>query len=440
MDSLTNKLQEKLIPFARKLDTNRYLTAIKSGFLASMPLLIIGSVFLLFENIPWAPYTNFMVSVLGKNWAQYFSIPFESTFDIMTLFVIIGMAKSLGDYYKINAIASITISLATYLVVTPDLTTKAGLLGIPKSSLGSAGLFLAMVTVIGAIEVYRLVAAKGWTIKMPDSVPLNVAESFSSLIPGLIVILLAYVVRLGFQFTDYGSAQSFIYKILQIPLLALGSTLPAQLVAQLFESVLWSIGIHGGNVVGSVMDPIRMTLMAQNAHAFSIGAALPNIIQYQFGALFISIGGSGTTIGLAIAGFFFMKSRQYKAISRVAFVPALFNISEPIIFGFPIILNPILIIPFIITPLLMTVLTYFVMATGIVPPASGVNIPWTTPAIISGFLVSGWRGAVWQAIEIALSTAIYYPFLHVLDVRALQKEQEDSASVNVENSAATEGE
>lgn len=283
-----------------------------------------------------------------------------------------------------------------------------------------------MLATVMTVEIYRLILKKGWTIKLPDAVPENVSRSFSSLIPGVFVVVVFTSIRIIFMLTDYGSAQAFIYSILQVPLLALGGTLPAQLLAQFIESILWSLGIHGGNVVGSVMDPIRMTLMAENAQAYALGENVPNIIQYQFGANFISLGGSGTVIGLAIAGFFFTKSRQYKALGKISFVPSLFNISEPLVFGMPIVLNPILIIPFIITPLIMTVLTYTVMYFNIVPAPSGINIPWTTPPVISGLLISGWRGAVWQIFGIILSTLIYTPFLKILDKKALKQEQNEN--------------
>lgn len=45
MDKVMNFLEEKMAPIAYKLDSNRYLTAIKSGFFAAMSILIIGSIF-----------------------------------------------------------------------------------------------------------------------------------------------------------------------------------------------------------------------------------------------------------------------------------------------------------------------------------------------------------------------------------------------------------
>ena len=119
---------------------------------------------------------------------------------------------------------------------------------------------------------------------------------------------------------------------------------------------------------------------------------------------------------------FVAKSSQFKTLGKLAIGPAIFNINEPLIFGMPIVLNPILMIPFIVSPVVMTTLTYILMNIGLIPLTNGVNIPWTTPPIISGFLISGWQGAVWQVIEMGLSALIFYPFFKLEDNKAYQIE------------------
>ena len=131
---------------------------------------------------------------------------------------------------------------------------------------------------------------------------------------------------------------------------------------------------------------------------------------------------------------FVAKSTQFKTLGRLAIGPGLFNINEPLIFGMPIVLNPILMIPFILTPVILAILTYIVMSIGLVPLANGVNIPWTTPPVFSGFLISGWRGAVWQIIETVISAAVFYPFFKIEDNKAYSieiGEVEADASGNV---------
>lgn len=438
MDKFLDYLQEKMGPIAYKLDSNRYLSAIKTGFFGAMPILILGSIFLLFANLPINGYAEFMTSILGENWSTYFMVPYDMTMNIMTLFVILGIAKSLAGFYDNDDLAAIVISVVAFLILTPTIVSEDGAVGIPTDSLGASGLFVGMITAILAVEISRWVIGKGWTIKMPDSVPENVSRSFTALIPALFVILAFNFIRIGFGLTSYETAQTFIFQFLQTPLTALGSSLPATIIVIFFEILLWIFGIHGSNIVGAVMQPIWLSLTADNAAAFAAGETLPHIVNYQFYSNFIKVGGAGATIGLAILCLFAAKSAQFKTLGKLAIGPAIFNINEPLVFGVPIVLNPIMMIPFLVVPLLMTISSYFVMSIGLVPYTNGANIPWTTPPVISGFLVSGWRGGLFQIIQIAMSTIIYYPFFKVVDRKAYKIETEGQEAVDAEMEGSVE--
>lgn len=432
MNTFLDKLQAKLGPIAYKLDSNRYLSAIKNGFFVAMPLLIIGSMFLLVTQLPIESYTSFMASILGENWMSLFLQVNDMTMNAMTLFVILGIASELAKYYTVDRGSTQAIALVAFLVLTP-ITSMNDSSFLPLGNFGASGLFVGMLTAILATEIFRLVVQKGWTIKMPDSVPSNVAKSFSALIPGFFVVIAFNLIRIGFTFTAYETAQNFIFEVLQTPLLALGSSLPATLIILLFEALLWSFGIHGSNIVGAVMQPIWIALTVENAQAFAAGETLPNIVNYQFYSNFVKLGGSSATIGLAIACLFFARSSQFKTLGRLSFAPAIFNINEPLVFGIPIVLNPMMLIPFVIAPLLMCIIAYTAMATGIVPLTNGVNLPWTMPPIIAGLMVSGWRGAVLQIVQILLSFGLYYPFFKLEDAKAYKIEIEGEATYNAEN-------
>lgn len=424
MDKFLDVLQEKMGPIAYKLDSNRYLSAIKTGFFGAMPILIIGSVFLLFANLPIPGYADFMASIMGENWTTYFMVPYDMTMNIMTIFVVFGIAKDLAHHYKVDDLAAVVIAVVAFFILTPTIADTGGANGIPTSNLGASGLFVGMITAILAVEISRWVEQRGWTIKMPDSVPSNVARSFTALIPAFFVIVIFDLIRIGFSFTAYDTAQAFIFQILQTPLTALGSSLPATIVVLLFEGLLWSFGIHGSNIVGAVMQPIWLSLTADNAAAFSAHEALPHIVNYQFYSNFIKVGGAGGTLGLAILCVFVAKSAQFKTLGKLAIAPGIFNINEPLIFGIPIVLNPVMMIPFILTPVVLAIVAYFAMATGLVDFTNGTNLPWTTPPIVSGFLLNGWRGALLQVVQIGLSMAIYFPFFKLEDNKAYQLELE----------------
>lgn len=432
MNKFMDAIEEKLMPLAEKLAMNRYLLAIRDGFMLAMPLLIIGAMSLLFANLPIPGYTNLMANIFGKNWATFFTVPYNATMAIMTVFVILGISYSLSKHYKIEGISTAAIALTSFLILTPFFTsfTPEGSKAIfqvgsviPMEWIGSKGLFVGMISAILATEIVRYVTNKGWVIKMPEGVPPTVAKSFSSLIPAAITLVIFNIVRLLFTFTSFQTIHSFIYTILQLPLTSLGDSLGATLVANFFIGLFWSFGISGGDVVQSVMSPIWLALSGDNLTAFQAGAALPHIITQQFNSIYLWIGGGGATLSLCILMLFKCKSQQCKKIGKLAILPGIFNINEPIIFGLPIVLNPIMLIPFIIVPLVLAVVTYICMATGIVPRPNGVLIPWTTPPIIGGFLISGIRGAIFQVAELIISMVIYLPFITVVDRTYYEQEK-----------------
>lgn len=154
------------------------------------------------------------------------------------------------------------------------------------------------------------------------------------------------------------------------------------------------------------------SLLAANRLTLDNGA---HIVTQQFLDSFLILSGSGITFGLVIAMLFAAKSKQYKALGKVAAFPAIFNVNEPIVFGFPIVMNPVMFLPFILVPVLAALIVYGAIAVGFMQPFSGVTLPWSTPAIISGFMVGGWQGALVQIVILAISTAVYFPFFKIQD-------------------------
>ncbi len=245
---------------------------------------------------------------------------------------------------------------------------------------------------------------------------------FLSLIPAGISVLVFFILNIIFAMTPYENAFNFVFTILQTPLLKLGNTLPAMVIAYIFLHIFWFFGVNGGSVVGAVFNPILQTLSAENLAAFQAGQPLPNIISQQFQDLFATFGGCGSTLSLLIAMLFFCRSKRIKELGKLAFIPGLFGINEPIVFGLPILLNPMMLIPFMLVPTINIVISYFCMSIGLVPLCSGVAIPWTMPVILSGFLATGWQGAVLQLILLVLGVFIYMPFIKMMDKQYMEEE------------------
>ncbi|MBA1393559.1 PTS sugar transporter subunit IIC, partial [Lactobacillus sp. XV13L] len=325
---------------------------------------------------------------------------------------------------KIDAFSAMIVGIGAFILTIPLKTDKAGDLWVPLKQLDSSGLFIALIVGLFITDFYVWLVHKNITIKMPDSVPPAVSNSFSSLVPGAISLLLVWIIRLAVEATPMKSIPNIITFFLQTPLSHLSNTLPGALACELLICILWIFGIHGSNTVSGVMMPIWLTAMAQNATALKAGQALPNIVTEQFFDNFVHMGGSGATIGLALLIAFTSKSEEYKTLGELVVGPAIFNVNEPIIFGLPIVLNYKMVIPFIAAPLTNVATTYLAMKWGLVAKTMGVMVPWTTPPIMSGYLATGHiSGAVMQIVEIILDTLIYIVFFKSMDRDKVKQEQ-----------------
>lgn len=425
------KLENLLTPLAKVIGENKYLIAIRDGFLISTPLLIIGSLFLLIANFPIQNWNEIVSPILGENWQALMLKPASASFDVMAILAVVGIGYSLGRQLNVDAIQAGALSLVSFFILTPfttqftpeDSSTVYDVTSLPLKWMGSSGLFLGMIIALISTRLFAAVVNKGWTIKMPDGIPPTVTKSFEALIPSFIVILIMFLVNWIVSYTSYGNLQEIIFKFLQTPLLSLGNSLGAMIIAYLFLHLFWFFGINGSSVVGAVYNPILKALSVENMQASIDHLPLPNIITGQFQDMFATFGGGGSTLSLVIVMFLFCRSQRIKKMSQLSIVPSIFGINEPIIFGLPIVLNPILLIPFMLVPTVNIIISYFAMKWGLVGYTNGIQLPWTTPPIISGLLVSGWQAAVLQALLIVLGMFIYYPFIKSLDNQYLEDEK-----------------
>ena len=419
-------LEDFLLPIADKLNNNRYLTALRDGFMVALPLIIFGSIFVVIANFP------FLDKMIGEDaftaYQNALGPASAATLSIMGTFVIIGIGYKLTERYGGEAIYGGVVAFAAFLILTPQILE--GVDGvIPTSSLGAEGMFLGIFTAFISAELYRFFVDKEWTIKMPAGVPGAVSKSFSALIPVTLTLTVFLIIRIIFSYTPFDTIQNFIYTIIQEPLTVLGSGLPATIVAVLLIQVFWFFGLHGQIIVNSVFDPIWYALNDQNLSAFQAGTELPNIVTKQFiDSFLVGMGGSGMTLAVIILIFAVGRSRQLKELGKLGAPAGIFNVNEPIIFGLPIIMNPLVVIPWLVAPVVVTFITYFAMSTGLVPPPAGIIVPWTTPPILNGFLATGnaWQGGVLQAFNLMVVIVIWWPFLKILDKNYYENEQKEA--------------
>lgn len=427
---MLDKLESIFMPLAEKIGKNKYLISIRDGFLLTTPLLIIGSFFLLIANFPINNWTEFWARFFGENWTAYMAKPTSATFDIMAILAVVGIAYSFSRELNVDKLSGAAVAVVSWFILMPYKVTDGSvtLNGIPLDWVGSKGIFIGIITAFVSVHIYAWVIKKGWIIKMPKGVPPAVTQSFAALVPSAVVLGVFFLANSLIAITPYDNAFNFIFKFLQQPLLVLGNTLGAVLVAMGFQHFFWFFGINGGSIVGSIMQPILTPLSMENLSAFQAGTALPNVMNQQFYDLFTTFGGAGSTLSMLIAMIIVCRSQRIKNLSKISIVPALFGINEPVIFGLPVVLNPTILIPFLLTPLINILISYFSMVSGLVPFTSGVSMPWTTPVIISGFLTTGWRGALLQLILVILGVFIYMPFVKMMDKQYKKEELQASES------------
>lgn len=424
-------LEEKLVPVAAWIAENKYVNGIRRAFIMMMPLLMIGSLFLMITAFPLPAYQRGMASLLGENWKDIFDIPVSATFNLIALFVSFLVAQQLAKQFELDSIAVGLLSLASFLILTPLGNTSEFGQVITFTWLGSKGMFVAMVIGVVTVKIFHFFVKRDILVKMPDGVPPEVIKSFEALIPGTVILAIALLLRMGMEHTSYGTIHDFVYKMLALPLRALGTSYIGSILTVFAISILWSVGINSGSMVNGFVRPFWLENQAENIAALQAGQPLPHVITEQFFDM-IWMGGAGVTLSLLLAIVIFAKSKHIKSVGAIGIVPGIFNINEPVLFGLPIILNPVMLIPFNIVPIVMVTTQYIAMNIGLVSKPLGVAFPWPTPAVISGFITVGdLSGALIQIVNLIIGAMIYLPFLRIID-KASKKEEDEMERLEAE--------
>lgn len=424
------KISAYLVPIAGKLNNNRFLAVLRDAFMLAFPITIFGSIFVVLTNLPFLD--KLMNEGSLSHFRDMFGIASSATMGIMSIFVVFGIGYYLSKSYDVEAIFGGAIALVSFLMLTPfmvELENGEVISGvIPLDRLGAKGMFLGMMTAFLATEIYRRIVQKNFTIKMPPGVPPAVAKSFAALIPALITLTIFLGINIFVTQLFNTNMHDVIYKAIQAPLVGLGSGIIPTLIAVFFIQILWFFGLHGQVIINSVMDPIWNTLMIENLEAYTAGNPVPNIISKPFIEIYtVGMGGTGMTLAVVFAILLFMKSKQMKQVGKLGLGPGLFNVNEPIIFGLPIVMNPIVIVPWILAPMVVTLVSYFAMSTGLVPPPTGVAVPWTVPFFINGIMATNsLAGGLLQIVNLAIVFVIWFPFLKTMDRMNVKKEQEEA--------------
>ena len=457
---LGNFVNSKILPPVMKLVNTKAITALQNGMVYTLPFIIIGSIFLILSNIPVPSVAK---AINDSGWGAFFNQAYNTTFAAMSLWGSIGIAYIYAKNEGYEPLAPGLTSCASFLmlqtlsIASPVKTALQS--GIPNGMgakqftevisklphavqtyieapvtgvinltwIGGDGMIAAIVIGLLVGWIYCSIVKAGWTIKLPKSVPPAVANQFTAMIPSGIVLIGAMLIFAGFSTFAHTDLLQWIYNTIQIPLQGVSDSFGGAVAIAFLVPFFWFFGVHGGLIVGSLVGSLLQANSFDNAQLYKAGkltmANGAHIVTSEFLNNFINLTGSGITIGLILFILIRARSAQLKSLGKLEFIPGIFNINEPFLFGMPIVMNPFLAVPFFLTPVVVAISTYFVIKFGIVPPLNGMSVPWTTPAIVSGFLVGGWKMAIWQACTLVISTLIYWPFAKKYDKILVKREQ-----------------
>ena len=419
---------EKFGIVATKLGNQIHLRTLRDAFATFMPFMMLAGFVTLINSVILEP-TGSMGEIVDTSTLttlqQIGTSIANGTLSITTLLVVAAVSYHMcASRNYTNHIAAVLVAISTFVVLTPmqmmftpeNADKAVEVTGvIPISYTGASGMFVGIFVGLAATELFiKLSNNKKLQIQLSGNIPPAVLKSFNVLIPIIITItsfaLLSFIIIQLFNM----DINKLITTIVTETLSKITTGLPGFLLITSIANLFFGFCIHQAVISGSLLDPFLIQNMQENMAAYANKEQIPHIINMAFKDTFAVMGGSGNTIALLIAIFIFSRRKDYKDFAKLSVTPAIFNISEPIIFGLPIVFNISLIIPFVLAPIFSLTVAYFATAVGLINHVV-VQIPWTTPPVISGFLATAgdWRAAVLQILIIAASVFIYLPFLRI---------------------------
>lgn len=432
-------LQKALLKPMSKVAQYRIVRAVMAAGMASIPFTIVGSMVLVLNILPtvFPALTGFFNNTFFK-FSDLYMIANTATMGILATYFSLAIGYELTriaqteDKLKVAPLNGAFLSLFAFFLCLPELVMKGGKMVLLNSitkdekvingfrmtgtidRLGTSGIFTAIIMAALAVWLYTFCVKHNWTIKMPDAVPEGVSRSFTALIPSFVIAFVVLAINgcLVLAGTD-------IFKLVAIPfgfVTQITNTWLGIMVIEFLIHALWIVGIHGANIISSLVTPIFLANMAANAN----GANIP--FAGEFNNSFAILGGSGATLGLCIFIALMARSEQLKVLGRASIVPAFFNINEPLIFGLPIVYNPYLAIPFFLAPMATASLAYFSINFHIIRPIIA-QAPWPSPVGVGAFISTvDWKASVLAVICVIVAFLIYLPFIKMYDSKLARDE------------------
>lgn len=422
-----SKLEGTLAPLAQKMGNSKFAAVMSAGMMY-LPISVGGAICSMLANFPLPQVTEFLTSV---GLTPIFQGIADVTINMAAFYMAFALAYRYAKLEKQDGVVSGLFAAATLLALMPHTVGEgeAAVAALPSAYLGSKGIFVGMICglLIGMLYT-KLMKSGRLVIKLPDSVPEMVSQSLSPILVGVVIFGIVAAFQAIFGAISSVNLFDFVNDAIGAPLMSIGATPIAFILSFVLANLLFFVGIHPVSVL-SAMAPVLLALLMGALEEISAGAPISNLSTLAVYA-FSNFGGTGSTLPLVAIMFFLAKSERYKAFSKIALLPNIMNINEPVIFGMPVVMNPILFVPFVLTAVLCPTVALIAVKLGFITtlnPAVMMALPFTVPAPITALFVGGIPGLVVSCINAVLVGLLYYPFFRVLDKQALAQEQEEAA-------------
>lgn len=426
-DKIQNIMDKTIAPVASKVAGSKMLDALMGGMMCTLPMTLGVSVIAILINFPIPGFSDWVVS--SGLMATGNSI-LTVTMNMMGIYISFFIGLRWGKVCGLSGYTGGIVSGAVFLAFMPQQSFE----DIPMASfintsyMGSNGIFVAILLGLIVPKVTAILMSK-LEIKLPDMVPPMVADSLSPMFAAIVLFTAVWFAKWGLSFTPWGNLFDMINTLIGTPVTMVGASPLAYIIVCSLQSIFWFFGVHP-NVMLNFYAPVIMACSAANTEAIIAGEALP-YGAWAVVALGTAIGGQANALGISIS-LLFTKSERFKAIRGIALVPSLFNISEPLMFGLPVVLNPTYFIPFVLNIPVCAIVVQALYALGLGAAFNPtIQLPWVLPQPVIAFMQGGIGCLVISVAVLAVSVLMYTPFTLMADRQALREEQaalEESAA------------
>ena len=430
------ELIEKGKPFFEKISRNKYLRAIRDGFIAGMPVILFSSIFILIAYVP---------NAWGFHWSKdietFLMTPYSYSMGILAFFVAGTTAKGLTDSMnrdlpatnQINYISTMLATMVGFLLMAAEPAKDGGFL---TAFMGTKGLLTAFIAAFITVNVYKVCVKNNVTIRMPDEVPPNISQVFKDLIPFTLSVVLLYALELVVKASLHVTVAESIGTLLAPLFSAADGYLGITFIFGAY-AFFWFVGIHGPSIVEPAIAAITYANAEVNLKLIQQGMHADKILTSGTQMFIVTLGGTGATLVVPFMFMWLTKSKRNRAIGRASVVPTFFGVNEPILFGAPIVLNPIFFVPFIFAPIAnVWIFKFFVDTLGMNSFTS--NLPWTTPGPLGIVLGTNFQvlSFILAALLVVVDIVIYYPFVKVYDEQILEEERSGKSNDELKEKVA----